>query len=79
MTDYRELIEREIENRKQLIKESPEKNEKESDLLFWHKQFYFSFRKRMGYSRAANLAFNEIVTIIKSFERLKADVEKSGD
>ena len=53
-------------------------SEKESDLLFWHRQFYLSFRQRMGYSRTANLAYSEIITIIKSFEKLKADVEKSG-
>lgn len=59
--------------------EKSKKNEKESELLFWHRQFYLSFRHRMGNSRAANLAFNEITTIIKSFERLKADVEGTKD
>jgi len=59
-----------------MTKEKTVEREKESELLFWHRQFYLSYRHRIGYSRAANLAFNEIVTIIRSFERLKADVEK---
>jgi len=64
---------------KDLKKEKSEKNEKESDLLFWHRQFYLSFRQRMGYNRDANLAYSEIITIIQSFEKLKADVEKSDE
>ncbi len=51
-----------------------QKKEKGSDLLFWHRQFYLSFRQRMGYSKIANLAYSEIVTIIRSFEKLKKDV-----
>jgi len=58
------------------IVEKSETNEKGSDLLFWHRQFYLSFRQRMGYRRDANLAYSEIITIIKSFEKLRSDVEK---
>jgi len=78
----KEEIEREFKKRqkmKSIIIKKSKKNGKGSDLLFWHNQFYLSFRHRMGEQRAAKLAYSEIFTIIKSFERLKADVEGTKD